>query len=413
VADTTVTDVAVTWTAAAGCLLYLWMLYHAGRRGGGPQRLLVGVLACLLVVRGFDWLHRTDALDRTTFGIAAGLPLATTLFVERVLRRHHPLWFKMFSLLATVSLCLGSVLTPLRRDERFVLIFTFCLAFTVFMNGIFLQTRRRDSLSAGENALAGVLVLLALISVVLVVSDFGVFAALTPVRLGSIAALLLVYSMLGATSETVTVATWAWRYVALLGAALVLAVLIAESAPGAVGTLRWVTIQRVWPLAYAWILLTAVVVKGRELTAASAASDFMQWLTGAPLRTATAFVEALKAAPGAPSHVLLRAQDLTEHDLATLERLCGASEPLVSLARVRRVQRAAVEALSDSAEQWIDLLERTEMTHGFIVAREPPQVLLLNVPPSTLPEQAESRLRVMSHICRQLDQRNQRDQGQS
>jgi hypothetical protein len=411
VAETTVTDAALTWTAAAGCLLYLRMLYRAGRRGGGPQRFLISVLACLLIVRGFDWLYRTDALDRATFAFAAGLPLAVTLFVERVLRRHHPLWFKVFSLVATVTLFVGSVFTPLRHDGRFVLAFAFCAAFIVFVNGILLLTRRCDSLSAGENALAGVLVLLTSISVVLVLSDFGVLATLTPVRLGSIAALLLVYSMLGTALETATVGSWAWRYLSLLGVALALAVLISQSAPGTASALQWVSIRRVWPLAYAWILLTAVAVKGRELTAESASTDFIQWLTQAPLRTATEFVETLKAAPGAPSHILLRAQDLREHNLAALERLCASGEPIVSIARARQVQPAPGESLSDSAEQWIDLLERTEMTHGFIVTREPPQVLLLNVPASTLPDQAERRLRVMSHICQQLDQHDQRAQG--
>jgi hypothetical protein len=411
VADTIVTDAALTWTAAAGCLLYLWMLYRAGRRGGGPQRFLIAVLACLLSVRGFDWLYGTDALDRTTLGFAAGLPLATTLFVERVLRRHHPLWFKVFSLVATVTLCIGSVFTPLRHDGRFALGFAFCSAFAVFVNGILLLTRRRDSLSAGENALAGVLVLLTLISVALVLSDFGLLAILTPVRLGSIGALLLVYSMLGTALETASVAAWARRYLSLLGAAFVLAVLISQSAPGAGSALRWGSIQRVWPLAYAWVLLTAVAVKGRELTVESASSDFMQWLAHAPLRSASAFIEALATAPGAPSYVLLLAQDLREHSLATLEGLCASGEPVVSIVRARQVQHAPGDLLLDSAEQWIDLLERTEMTHGFIVARQPPQVLLLNVPAFTLPDQAESRLRVMSHICRQLDQRDQGDQG--
>lgn len=406
-ADTIVTDVVLTWTAAAGCVLYLWMLFHAGRRGGGPQRFLIAVLACLLVVRGFRWLHSSDTLEHVTLAFAALLPLATTLFVERVLRRHHPLWFKVFALAATAILFLGGVFTPLWHESRFMLVFAFCSASVMLVNGVFLFFRRRASLSQGENALADVLILLALIAAVLVLSDFGLLAAVTPIRLGSIAALLLVYSMLGIAVENVGAGVWAWRYLFLLGAALALAVVIAQSVPGAASVFEWTRIQRAWPVAYAWILLTAVVVKGRDLSARSASTDFMHWLTQAPLDTAAAFVEALESGSGAPTHILLEAPDLREYDVATLERLCEPGEPIVSIARARRAQRAPADMPSDSAEQWIDLLERTEMTHGFIVAREPVQILLLNVPASALPDLAESRLRVLSHICQQLDQRNQ------
>lgn len=411
-ADTIVTDVALTWIAAVGCALYWWMLRRAGKRGGAPQRFLIGVLACLLTVRGFDWLFGVDALDRATLVFAALLPLAVTLFAERVLRRHHPLWFKLVSLAATLALLFGSLLTPLLHDVRFVLAFACCSAFVVFVNGIFLLIRRRASLSQGENALADVLLLLAPISVGLVLTDFHLLAAVTPLRLGSIAALLLVYSMLGTAVESVRAATWAWRCVSLLGAALVLAVVIAQAVPGATGVVAWPRIERAWPVAYAWILLTAVVVKRNELSADRAATDFMQWLARAPLRTATAFVADLKAQAGAHTHVSLGAQDLREYSVATLQRLCSAEHPVVSLDRARQVQRAPGDLLADAAEQWIDLLERTEMTHGFIVSHEPAQALLLNVPASALPDRVERQLRVTAHICQQLDERDQQSQGQ-
>lgn len=411
-ADTIITDVVLTWTAAAACALYWWMLHRAGKRGGAPQRFLIAVLAGLLMVRGFDWLYRSDALDRTTLAFAALLPLAITLFVERVLRRHHPLWFKVLSLAATLALLFGSLLTPLLHDHRFLLAFACCSALVVFVNGVFLLIRRRASLSQGENALADVLLLLAPIAVVLVLTDFHLLPVIPPVRLGSIAALLLVYSMLGTALGNVRVTAWAWRYVSLLGAALVLAVVIAQAVPGVASAFAWARIERAWPVAYAWILLTAVVVKRNELSTESTSTDFMQWLAQAPLRTAPAFVAALNARSGAHTHVLLEARDLREHSIATLERLCSVEQPLVSLDRARQVQRAPENLLSDAAEQWIDLLERTEMTHGFIVSHEPAQALLLNVPASALPDRAESQLRVMSHICQQLDQRSQQVQGQ-
>lgn len=405
-AETVVADVTLTWTAAAGCVLYLWMLFRAGRRGGGPQQFLIAVLACLLFVRGFDWLYSSGALGRLTLAFAAMLPLATTLFVERVLRRHHPLWFKLVSLAATLILFAVSVFTPLSNATWFLVTFAGCSASVVFINGISVLIRKRASLSQGENALADVLILLAPIAVALVLSDFGLFAEVTPLRLGSIAALLLVYSMLGTALDNVHVHIRAWRYLLLLGPALILAVVITQSAPGSVNTFAWPRFQTAWAVAYAWILLTVIVFKGRELSAEGTSAGFMHWLTRAPMGSAVEFAESMGVEAGLPTHLLLRAPDLREYSFPALERLCNPDEPVVSIARARQVQRASGELLSDSSEQWIDLLERTEMTHGFIVAREPAQVLLLNVPASALPDRAEKQLRVMSHICWELDQRN-------
>jgi hypothetical protein len=389
-----------------GCLLYLGLLYRAGRRGGRPQRVLIALLASLLLVRGFDWLHPREGLDRATLALASWLPLTITLFIERVLRRHHPLWFKLFSLGASAVLCIGNLFTPSHHNARLVPVLAVCAAFTVLVNGSLLLSRRRAELSAGENALADTLVLLTLICVPLVLSDFGALAAITPNRLGSIAALLLVYSMLGTALDTKSVASWLLRYLLLVSVALLPALLLTLPASPTAGH-WWANILRAWPLAYAWILLTAVAVKGRELLAQGAASDFMQWLTRASLATPTGFIESLTGVPGAPSHVSLGVDELREYDFAVLQRLCGGREQVLSVAAARRVQRAGDAALTDAADQWIDLFERTEMTHGFVVSRRSPQIVLLNIPASTLPEQAEARLRVMSHLCYEIDQRDQ------
>lgn len=405
-ADTLAIDVLLTWLAATGCALYLWMLYRAGRRGGGPQRFLIAVVACLLGVRGFDWWYATPALERITLALAAVLPLAATLFVERILRRHHPLWFKIAALLATLALLVASMFASSWHDARFHLAFACGSASIMFVNGLFLLLRRRDSLSRGENALADALLLLAPIVAALILTDFHLLGALTPFRLGSLAALLLVCSMLGTAIRNAGVVASAWHYLVLLVVALVLALVVAQALPGSVHALDWGRVQRLWPVTFAWVLLSSIVVRGRELSAEHSSSGFMHWLAQAPLAGADTFVEALRTSPHAPTHVLLRSRDLRDHDVATLARLGDAADPVVSIARARRAQRDDADALTASAEQWVDLLERTEMTHGFIVAREPAQVLLLNAPASALPDRIESQLRVMAHICQQLEQRN-------
>ena len=110
-------DAAITWAGAAGCLFYLWTLYRHGRRGEGPQRFLLGVLASLLLVRGFEWLADWPILDRLTLVIAAWLPLSITLFIERVLRRHHPLWVKLWALATTAVFFVTGIFASLTYDQ--------------------------------------------------------------------------------------------------------------------------------------------------------------------------------------------------------------------------------------------------------------------------------------------------------
>ena len=94
-------DVAITWMGATGTALYLRSLGSAGWREHKAAISLASLLTLLLFLRGVAWWQSEPALMRVVLAVATLLPLSVTLFCERILRRHHPLWLKLLSVLVS------------------------------------------------------------------------------------------------------------------------------------------------------------------------------------------------------------------------------------------------------------------------------------------------------------------------
>ena len=245
--DRVALDVAITWVGATGCAYYLYSLYAHGRPGSGAQRFLMLLLTLLLFVRGLAWLSGDAILKRLTLAVACWLPLAVTLFIERILRRHHPLWLKVFALATSVIFFVLDVSVGLPGHRPWLMAFLACFALILLGNGLLLFARRSGDLSAGEERLAGLLLVIAAISLPLVVSDFRTVTGAGPVRMGAIAALLFVYGMLGSVLRSASPAAWLLRFAVLLLPALVLSGLLGLATRGTdLESWRQTTI-RAWP----------------------------------------------------------------------------------------------------------------------------------------------------------------------
>ena len=133
------------------------------QRGGNPaaraELFLFGTLAVMLFVRGFWWPTRQPLLGRAVFAAATLLPLAITLFVEHVLRRHHPLWLKVlrrgntigFFALNLFGRARGQHASAGRIPRR-------ASCSTLGANGVLLVRERGGDLGERESAIAGALV---------------------------------------------------------------------------------------------------------------------------------------------------------------------------------------------------------------------------------------------------------------
>lgn len=401
--DATAGDVAVTWLGAAGCALYLRHAWSEldGSAAARAAAFLFGVLAVLLALRGVYWLHDDPWLARLVFCAATLLPLAITLFVEHVIRRHHPFWLKAFALGVTAAFFVANLVAPLAANR--VLLIGFLAGFVVVLigNGWELLRQGEEDLSANERRRCRALVIAAIVAAPLVATDFRETLGFPPLRLGALGALLLCYVLLHFSAAGGVLASLALRLGAMLAAGALLAAAFAMTNHGftaeAVRAALWTL-----PVAVAWVLLTAIFLAILHVETETSRASFLRWLLHARLDGLDGFLSSLRRLPFARDHVVLHAADLAPYRVDRLLVLAHDRREPLSLAEARSWLRGADAARVEAAEQLVDLFERHGMTHALFVAEDPPAVVLLNLPPGPEAALAEVRAGVIQRLARRL-----------
>ena len=392
-------DVAVTWIAALACIPYLRFLWRADSPAGGRAALaLVLLMGLLLALRGFDWLQVAPWLGRLTFAVATWLPLATTLFCERLLRRHHPLWLKGLALGVSVGFFAINLVTPLAQGHAWTVAFAGAFAVVMACNALLLLRATDGDLGVEQRRLARVLVLVALIAAPLIVSDFRTLLGWPPVRLGSLAAMLFIHVMLAAEARLSLLRELVWRLLAWVVQGLGLALVFAW-VMGFDGDELWRHAIAAWPVAIALLMLAAIVVSSRALSVASAEGQFLRWLQATPLHDLDRLLGALGDYLPMRKHLRLQGPDLAGYDAAVLWRMAEAP---VSLASARAAAGSPDPALAEAGEQWCDLLERHDMNHALALRAEPPLVVLVELAASSAGSIAHLRAAVVQRLGRSL-----------
>ncbi len=373
--ETLLVDVILTWMGALGVFAYLVHIHRnpAASFLESRTRLLLWCLGTLLLIRGFAWLDPSRVLGILTFLPAALLPLAALLFTEALLRRHAPLWIKLFVAAGAVIFLVAN-LFDIRGWHVALLAF---MATTFALLVVLLVARRRQALSPPENRLIDAVLLAMLAAVPLTVSDFRIDLGLPWNRMGALGALIFVYTLVRMSArrdqerivlrEIAGIALWA----AVL-AGVMLAVGKEPTVPRLVQLLS---------LALGFVLLFAVFDLLRHLRAQARDRSFLRWLAEARTSSADDFLAALKDCPVAEEHVTLRAADLAGYDVDALVRRLDGERGVVRTSGLRRkaVASAAGEEL-EVDEQLVDLLETYGMSHLCLVSAEPPLLLLVNHP---------------------------------
>ena len=396
-------DVAVTWLSAAGCVAYFGFVWI--QRGGNPaaraELFLFGTLAVLLFVRGFWWTAREPLLGRAVFAAATLLPLAITLFVEHVLRRHHPLWLKLLGAATSVGFFALNLFGGLAASTPALVAFLSCVVLVLGANGVLLVRERGRDLGERESAIAGALVFAALAGLPLAVTDFREEVQDIPVRLGGLGALVMIYALLTVESAGRLMLPLTARIAAMVVFAAVLAGAFALVSMGFGPAWREAALRGM-PVAAAWVLLSAIVTRMLALHAESRAGSFLRWLLHARLDSLEGFLVSLRRLPIAAGYVALRGTDLRAYRIERLFELAEAKRGPLSISAAR--SWIAQGRNLDQAEQLVDLFERHEMTHALLVSAEPPLVLLLQLPQATDRYVGEARAAVIQRIARRLAQ---------
>ena len=387
-------DVLVTWVGAATLIRYRIALGRRRERSALERRtgFLISALALLLLLRGFAWLKGDDPLLGAAMLLPATmLPLAMTLFVEGLLRRHVSRWIKWLAVALTMTAATTTIVLRAMSgtDPRpnYVLLASLLIMMSVL--GVTLARRDRASLSRSENGLVRACLIVTLFSLPLVATDFRFDTDWTTPRLGTIGALLFCYTLLRRPQEHARLAWWArdvGRLLLRAGVVCLLLLVALRTAPREV-------LAPLFALATALVFAVAIVDRLNQANTSRTEVALLRWLARPPASSLHGFVRELHHLPLTSDALVIGENDLAPYDHDSLRAALGTGKPVHSLIRLReeravRTERRAVAARG--ADQLTDLLERTEMSHVGLLSSHPLRLLLANIP--ELPGAADAEL---------------------
>lgn len=387
-------DVLVTWVGAVTLIRYRYALGRRRERSALEKRtgFLISALALLLLLRGFAWLSDDDRLLGAIMLLPANtLPLAMTLFVEGLLRRHVARWIKWLAVALTIAAATTTIVVRSFSGTspwpNYVLLASLLVMMGVL--GLTLARRDRASLSRSENGLVRACLLVTLFGLPLVATDFHFDVGWPVPRLGTIGTLLFCYTLLRRPEEHAHLAWWARDIGRLLLRAAIVCLMLLVALRTAPSNLM----APLLALATTLVLAGAILERLSESRGSRSEAALLRWLSRPPASSLHGFVRELHHLPLTADALVIEERDLAMYDHDALCAALASGRPVHSLARLReeRTVRSGSRVLAArGADQLTDLLERTEMTHVALLSSRPLRVLLANVP--ELPGAADAEL---------------------
>ena len=388
----TTVDILVTWTSAVTMIRYAQTLFRSRSSVLELRTLFLAlVLAATLLARGFFWLWP----EATGLSIAVGLPasflpLAATLFVEGLLRRHVPKVMKVFAVVATLMALIGTTAGGLTSDpglgSLFTKLFLVPLLITFLSLGVIIISRDRTTLSRTENALVTACLVVTMLSLPLAVTDFRRDVGWPFARMGSLGALLFCYTLLRTPQENARLQRWVHDIGLFIGksalATLLLRILLRD--------MQWSAFADFFILAFALVVSYAIWDRLRDSETSNRVTELLRWLAGDTPETMTAFLRELKHLSLTADAEIVTGDDLTRYDRDSVLRAMSGKSSVVTLASLRQVRDSDTGTFDPletrGADELTDLLERRGITHIGLLSENPLQLLA-----TTLPELAGSR----------------------
>ena len=374
-------DVLVTWIGAAALGRCAFVLSRSTARSTLERRarFLMGTLAAMFLLRGFSWLRPGSAgLGYLVSVPNSLLPLAMTLFVEGLLRRHVPRWMKWVATSATVIAFMVNVVPLIDGSERTGALVRFTmlgvLLVTLVSLAVVLARTDRSKLSRSEHALIRICVLVAALAVPLAATDFRAAISWLTVRMGTLGALVLCYSILG-RPQNAALTVWLRDVSRLVFRALLVSVLLAV----ALQTLRAADLVPLSVLAIAVVFALGVWDRLRNLDATSGDGELLEWLAREPPASRDAFAVDLRALRLTADAAVVGDDALATYDYDAIVRAFPPGVVVQSLGRLRALQEGETQT-ARGADDLSDLLEKRGATHVGLLSSAPLFLLVITVP---------------------------------
>lgn len=369
-------DPILTWVGAAAVIAYLVYIHQRRTRSSleGAMLVLLYALGALYVIRGFYWLSDDPRLEVLTYVPVSLVPLATTLFVEALLRRHTRLILKLFVGAGTVVFFTLNLVPLIERAAYFAGYRIFALTTFAWL-GLVLVTRRRRAHSPVENRFINAFVLVLAFGFLVTMTDVRLRPEWLPLRMGGLGGLIFVYTCVRVTDLAESTGVLLWEIAGFAFKAAVLTVIAVLMA----GTATPHVYVPVFFVALALVLLHTILDRIRELRVQGRHTSFYQWLVDARTHSLDEFIDSLDQLPLADDHLVLREADLDGYDPARMALTFDAAHPIWTLSGLR-TELAQVTQEDDINDQLIALLEEHQMTHVTLLGRDPHAFFLLNLP---------------------------------
>ncbi len=397
-----IADIFVTWTAAFGVFSYVAYL-HRGRIRSTLEKRTLFLLYCagtLFLFRGFFWLtSENPVLGELTFVPVTLFPLAATLFIEALLRRHVRLALKIYVTAGTIAFLALDLVNSLATEiDRLTALLCFLIS-TLAALTVLAVTRDRRELSAAENRFIDTIVIGSAALIPLVVTDYRkVLVWISVPRMGGIAGLFFVYALMRPTNEAQPVRAFGLEVLGIAArGAIVAAVLVAVTGSITVGTFLDAA-----AVSLAAVLVTIVLERVKALHLEDREASFLHWLLRAETRSLEGLIASLRDLPLTEEHITLKGADLEGYDASAISRLFEDGNAVVSLASLRHEISSRGEVVAEAVEELVHILEKYDMTHAALVCGKPPTLLLLNLP-QVAPQLYEVQVRLIQKYSRLLE----------
>lgn len=398
-----ITDVLATWIAALAAAGYLWFLQRSAEQSslGRRQRFLLLVLTALLLLRGFAWLVPDTLLVRLTFLAAVLLPLALALFVEALMRQHLPAVAKWLIALGTGLFLLSTLSGELHRQVWMLPSFLVFELLVLMRLGWFLLQRDHRSLSGEEHIQIRAVLVAAVLAIPLIATDFRTLLGVPPVRLGSLAALLLIYVSLRYSPDP-------RHYRGLLLELLLmlaLAALLASVFWFAGGLHTPAHALTTLVLALAAVLALAIFARLLSLRRTQDESGLQHWLANLNCRDLSSLALAVPQLPATREAVLIQQEQLEHHDVEALQSLFDQSVGPLHKEHLQTLADSDGSPVQEAASQLLDILERHDCNHLCLLSRRPLQLLLCRFSNPVTLAQRRTELAILQTLARSIEYR--------
>ena len=367
-----VTDLFVTWAAAFGVFAYALYLRQSRLRSTLESRALF-LLYCagtLFLVRGFYWLSDEHSLlGVLTFVPITLFPLACTLFVEALLRRHVSLFLKLYVAAGTAVF-----LTLDLFDRRLPFSFDLLIGMLIFLVSTLavltyvILHRDRGDLSAAENRLVDAVAAGCVALIPLVFTDYRKVVTWMPVpRMSGIAALLFVNALIRPPNEVRPRRALAWEALGLVArAGIVSATWIVVA-----GVVTLPSFADSLAVVLAALLVTIIVERLNALRSENRDASFLRWLLRSDTRSTETLLGSLRDLPLTEEHITIKGEDLEPYDARAISALFDDGSAVVSLTSLRHQIATRAGSVPQAAEELVHILERYSMTHVALICHEP------------------------------------------